>query len=226
MADQRKLSLWKNKAALIFALEKIQMFNELSEDELSVIINYMSLYELEKGETLFKEGDEGQYVCFVVDGLVDVLKKSITGSMIVITTLSQGYSIGEMSMIDKIPRSATVVARTKVTLAVLAQSGFKLILEKHPSIGIKILIGFARFLSDNMRKTSARLNAYTHLLSTMCAQTGKQFPHDIDKYLRLDEEDLVKQTQSISSLFRSNKLVDTLKKVFSMKGSGGKVDVK
>ena len=217
MADQRKLSLWKNKTALIYALEKIQMFNELKEEELNIIMHYMSLYELDQGETLFEEGDDGQYVCFVVDGLIDVMKTSITGSKIVITTLAQGYSIGEMSMIDRTPRSATVVARSKVTLAILAQSGFKLILTKHPSIGIKILVGFARFLSKNMRETSSRLNAYTHLLSTICTHTGQKFPHDIDSYIRKDEEDLVKKTGSISALSGSGKLLSKLKNVFGVK---------
>ncbi|MBU0482894.1 MAG: cyclic nucleotide-binding domain-containing protein [Proteobacteria bacterium] len=222
MASQRKLSLWKNKTALIFALEKIPMFNELSEEELTVIINYMSLYELAKGETLFKEGDDGQYVCFVVDGQIDVMKTSITGSKVVITTLSQGYSIGEMSMIDRTPRSATTVARSNVTLAVMAQSGFKLILDKHPAIGIKILIGFSRFLSKNMRATSARLNAYTHLLSTMCAHTGQKFPHDIDKYLRLDNEKLVHDTHSISTLFDSKTFMIKVKKFFGKKEESAK----
>jgi len=212
MADKRKLDLWKNKSALLLALGKIEMFSELSDDEIAVIINYMSLYELKAGETLFEEGDIGQYVCFVVDGKVDILKKSVSGAPIVITTLGQGYSIGEMSMIDRTPRSATVRARTDVTLAVLAQSGFKLILEKHPYIGIKILIGFSRFLSENMRKTSARLNAYTHLLATICSQTGRKFPRDIDKHLRLDEERLVEETRSISALGASEGLIARMKK--------------
>ncbi len=214
MADKRKLDLWKNKSALLLALGKIEMFSELSDDEIAVIINYMSLYELKAGETLFEEGDIGQYVCFVVEGRVEILKKSVTGTKIVITTLGQGYSIGEMSMIDRTPRSATVRAKTDVTLAVLAQSGFKLILEKHPYIGIKILIGFSRFLSENMRKTSARLNAYTHLLATVCSQTGQKFPHDVDKYLRKDEEKLVEETRSISSLSGSEGIFKKIKKAF------------
>ena len=211
MADKRKLDLWKNKSALLLALGKIEMFSELSDDEIAVIINYMSLYELKRGEVLFEEGDIGQYVCFVVEGRVEILKKSVSGAPIVITTLGQGYSIGEMSMIDRTPRSATVRAKTDVTLAVLAQSGFKLILEKHPYIGIKILIGFSRFLSENMRKTSARLNAYTHLLATICNQTGQKIP-DIDKHLRRDGEQLVEETRSISALGESEGILSRLKK--------------
>jgi len=120
-----------------------------------------------------------------------------------------------MSLIDKAPRSATLKARTKTTLAILAQNAFKLILEKHPAMGIKILIGFARFQTDNLRKTSNRLNAYTHLLSTVCNQKGVKLGATMDQQLLKDEASLVEETQSISSLSSSVKFFKNLKKVLT-----------
>jgi CRP/FNR family cyclic AMP-dependent transcriptional regulator len=76
---------------------------------------------------------------------------------VVISTLSKGRSIGEMSVIDKTPRSATVKAKTKATLVALSAEGFDLILDQYPKIGIKILKGISRLLSQNLRKTSSRL---------------------------------------------------------------------
>ena len=203
MTEEQKLSLWKNKTALIFALEKIPFFDDLTQEEMDTLMNYMSLYELNPGEILFKEGEIGQYVCFVVDGTIEILKKSITGRDIVITTVGQGFSIGEMSLIDRLPRSATVRAKKKATLAVLPQSGFKLILKNQPGMGIKILIGFARFQTENLRQTSNQLNAYTHLLSTICNQKGLQV-EEVDKQILKEGASLVKQTQSISSLLPSS----------------------
>jgi CRP-like cAMP-binding protein len=215
MADQQTVNLWKNKAALVFALEKIPFFNDLTGEEQEVLMNYMSLYELGEGDILFKEGQVGQYVAFVVEGTMEVLKKSITGADIIITTVGQGYSIGEMSLIDKSPRSATLKARTKTTLAILAQNAFKLILEKHPAMGIKILIGFARFQTENLRKTSNRLNAYTHLLSTVCNQKGVKLGAHMDEQLLKDGASLVEETLSISSLSSSVKFFKNLKKVLT-----------
>ena len=108
MVDKSNLSLWKNKTALVFALEQIPFFDDLSDNEMTTLMNYMSLYELDAGEILFKEGEIGQYVSFVVEGKMDVLKKSITGTEISIATISHGYSIGEMALIDQAPRSATI----------------------------------------------------------------------------------------------------------------------
>lgn len=214
MADQQKLNLWKNKEALVHALEKIPFFDTLKEEEMSVLMNFMSLYQLEPGEYLFKEGQVGTFVGFIVDGTVEILKKSITGVEIVITSISQGYSIGEMSLIDRAKRSASVRARDGVVLAVLAQNGFRLILEKHPEIGIKILIGFAKFQTENLRKTSSRLNAYTHLLSTVCEQTGKTMP-GVNKTLSKDQVDRIRETHSISSLSTSKKIYNKIKKVLT-----------
>jgi len=215
MPDPQNLELWKNKTALLLALEKIPFFNALEADEMKVLMDYMSLYELGAGEILFREGQVGQYVSFLVEGKMEVLKKSITGADIVITTVGKGYSIGEMSLLDEAPRSATLRAKTQATLAILAQNAFKLILQKHPAIGIKILTGFARFQNENLRKTSDRLNAYTHLLSTICNQKGLQFDTNLAELLRKNEASLVKETQSISSLSSSGKFFMNLKKILT-----------
>ena len=216
MVDKSNLSLWKNKTALVFALEQIPFFDDLSEDEMTTLMNYMSLYELDAGEILFKEGEIGQYVSFVVEGKMDVLKKSITGSEISIATISHGYALGEMALIDQSPRSATIRAQTKATLAVLPQSAFKIILKNQPAIGIKILTGFARFQTENLRKTSDQLNAYTHLLSTICNHKGSEkIPKKLLKTLDKDEKKLLKSHQSVSTLSNSKVFLKKVKDILN-----------
>ena len=213
MSDKTNLELRKNKASLVFALKKIPFFDDLFEKEMYILMNYMSLYELKSGEFLFKEGEIGQYLSFVVEGKLDVLKKSITGAEITITSVTKGYSIGDMSLIDETPRSASIRAHIKSTLAILPRSAFKVILKKHPTIGIKILIGFARFQTENLRKTSNQLNAYTHLLATVCKQKGTTLPKNMENFLRKDEVRLVRATRSISSLSTSKTFFKKIKKI-------------
>lgn len=215
MVNEHNIDLRKNKTALVFALEQIPFFDDLDEDEMTTLMNYMSLYELNAGEVLFKEGEIGQYVSFVVEGKMEVLKKSITGSEISIATISHGYAIGEMSLIDLAPRSATVKAKTQATLAVLPQTAFKIILKNQPAIGIKILTGFARFQTDNLRKTSNQLNAYTHLLSTVCNHRGSKLPKNINKLLDKDEQKLLKANQSITTLSNSKEFLRKVKEILN-----------
>lgn len=214
-SDTTNLELRKNKEALIFALEKIAFFDDLSREEMDILMNFMSLYELNSGEFLFSEGEMGQYVCFVVEGRLEVLKRSITGSEVAITTVTKGFSIGDMSLLDPAPRSASIRARSRSILAILPRSAFKIILQKHPAIGIKILIGFARFQTENLRKASNQLNAYTHLLATVCKQKGTILPDDLEKFLVKDGAKLVKATRSISPLSSSASFMQKVKKILT-----------
>ena len=149
-----------SKAIIDFLILNVPIFSKLKDKELRIVEKYMQLIDVIPGEIIFQEGDKGDYVCFVLEGSLDVLKKSETAEEIVISTLSRGRSIGEMSVIDELPRSATVKSRTKATLLTLSIDKFNYILENHPSIGVKILKGIARLLSLNLRKTSTKLVDY------------------------------------------------------------------
>lgn len=136
------------------------LFDGLKTNEIENIAKHLSSIELSKDEILVKEGEEGNCVCFVVEGTLDVIKQSLTGESVIITALHRGRSIGEMSIIDDFPRSATVKARTQVKLVILTREGFDLLLEENPQVGIKILKKISRLLSLNLRKTSSRLADY------------------------------------------------------------------
>jgi CRP-like cAMP-binding protein len=152
------------KAIIDFLLD-IPLFDKLDTEELILLSKHMSFVDLEPGEILFREGENGDYVCFVVEGSLDVVKKLENREYITLATLSKGRSIGEMAVIDDFPRSATVRVRTRATLVILTRKGFEIILEQHPGIGVKVLKGVSRLLSQNLRKTSSRLVDYMLPLS-------------------------------------------------------------
>jgi CRP/FNR family cyclic AMP-dependent transcriptional regulator len=109
---------------------------------------------VEPGDTVFKEGEKGAYMCFVAEGELEILKKNVEGEDVAISTLQSGASIGEMAVIDNFPRSATVRAKTKGTLLTLSRYSFDTILKQQPPIGIKLFQSLARLLCLNLRKTS------------------------------------------------------------------------
>jgi CRP/FNR family cyclic AMP-dependent transcriptional regulator len=165
MTVQKPLSETRMGETISDFLASFPFFYTLTSNDLAVVAEHLHLVELEPGKVLFKEGDKGDCVYFVVDGELDVVKETVGGrkvgiDRVVISSLAKGRSIGEMSVIDRTPRSATVRARTKATLVGLTLAGFDYICEEHPSIGIKILKGVSRLLSMNMRKTSSRLADY------------------------------------------------------------------
>ena len=156
MADPKS----KITTAIIDLLIQIPIFDSLDPEELRLVVKYMNVVEARKGEVIFREGDRGDYVCFVAEGTVDVLKTSEGGQHVVISTLPKGRSIGEMSILDNFPRSASVRARTQATLVTLSRESFEHIVDEYPKIGVKIVRGVARLLSLSLRKTSSRLADY------------------------------------------------------------------
>ncbi|MBT8340889.1 MAG: cyclic nucleotide-binding domain-containing protein [Desulfatitalea sp.] len=143
----------------------IPFFADLDHLELAIVAKRMNYFEIDKGETLFKEGDQGNSVCFVVKGALDVYKQAVTlGGQVRISTVTKGKSIGEMAVIDEYTRSATVKARQPTCIVSLTKRGFDAILREHPAIGAAILKKIASLVSMNLRRTTSQLADYMNAL--------------------------------------------------------------
>ena len=135
----------------------LSLFDTFNVEELKLLARHMSYIELQRGEFLFVEGDKGDFMGFVVRGILEVLKKSAIGENIILARLAKGSLIGEMALIDKSPRSASVVCRQPTTMLTLTSKGFDRLTEKSPSTGVKFIRKISRLLSLNMRRTSSKL---------------------------------------------------------------------
>ncbi len=138
-------------------LVQLPMFSAFSIEELNSLSNHMSYIELDSGECLFREGDKGNFMGFVVSGILEVQKYSDSGRNVPIARLTRGSSIGEMALIDQAPRSATVISRQKATLVTFTEKGFELLAQQNPTLALKVIRKIARVLSLNMRRTSSKL---------------------------------------------------------------------
>lgn len=161
------------KETTIDLLKSLQLFDMLDKKELSTISDYMEPIDIEKDAILFKEGEKGDYVCFIANGEIEIIKKSSPKYNALLATLYRGDLLGEMSFIDDAPRSATVKAKTHARLIKLSKDGFNLILEDHPRIGNKILKKFLILLSRHMRVTSTQLSENMVLVSKILSKKNK-----------------------------------------------------
>lgn len=155
--------------SIIHLLHEVPIFDKLELEELELVEKRLFAHLFSEGDIVFNEGTTGNYVCFVVNGVLEVIKHSTnrndgSNNMVVITTLSRGQSIGEMSIIDGLTHSATVRAKTETSVLILSRIEFDMLLDEFPRIGIKILKGISRLLSLNLRKTS---NDLTELMLTI-----------------------------------------------------------
>ena len=76
-----------------------------------------------------------------------------------IASLSRGTTIGEMALIERVPRSATIVADEHVVAFELPRDSFDFLLIEHPAIATKLLGNLARELARRLRRTSEDLRS-------------------------------------------------------------------
>jgi CRP-like cAMP-binding protein len=145
-------------ATEIFGLVgKSQFFTEFSKEDISTLAGYMEVYRAQPGEIIIRESDEGDFMVLIVDGEVDILKKSHRAGQQHMTSAGPGMTLGEMSMIDGEPRFATCMASQPTTFALLTRDNMAKIILDHPSLGSKILVKMVTMLSLRLRQTSGRL---------------------------------------------------------------------
>ena len=159
---------------LLDFLRKIPLFDTLDDDELVVIGKHIKIFELDHGDFLFKEGQVGKSVCFLLTGSLDVIKQT-DKNMVEIATLAKGCTVGEMSIVGESKRSATVRARQHSSLASLSREDFETILNDHPRIGVKMLKALLKYISMNMRRTSKQLAGYMEDYMSLLFDYRKQF---------------------------------------------------
>lgn len=141
-------------------LEKSQWLADLGWDEIKTLAAHVTPYEVPAGTAICHEGDKEVFLCVICNGIVDVVKEDSSGSAKVLTSISRGKTIGEMSLIDGEPRSATMIAHTDTTLLVLKQAAFHEIADIHPRLYGKLAEKIARVLSQRLRQTSGALAEY------------------------------------------------------------------
>jgi CRP-like cAMP-binding protein len=144
--------------AIYDCIRNIAIFSDLGASDLKLITKFMHVSRVDKGGVVFKEDDPGDYVCFVVEGTLEVLKANDQGVDRQIAELGAGSSIGEMSVIGKFLRSATVKSTSDATLLTLTRDRFNQICTDYPWIGVKMLRAIAQLLSQHLKKTSENLS--------------------------------------------------------------------
>jgi CRP/FNR family transcriptional regulator, cyclic AMP receptor protein len=139
------------------AVKGTALFKELDDAEAGLVAKYVETAKRAEGDVLFKEGDRGDFLCFVIEGSVEVVKTNSKGEEKVVNVFAQGRCIGEMAVIDDCVRSATARVSTDARLLLLTREKFDQITRGHPEVGIKILKAIARQMSLYLRLASGTL---------------------------------------------------------------------
>ncbi len=150
-------------------LKNIPLFQALDETELAVMETLAVEKVVPRGTIILNEGDLGDSLFAIASGRVKVFIGDEDGREITLKILNAGDFFGEMSLIDKEPRSASVAAIDNTTLKILSYQSFHDCLVRSPTIATAVMTALAKRLRDADRKISnlALMDVYGRVASTL-----------------------------------------------------------
>lgn len=160
MPDLKLLAERDNQQGKLCELiEKSQFFSDLDRDEIEMLCFWMKAYTAPAGTLILKEGaEDSSSLCIIAEGTVNIFKLSEPNDdHIKIAEIEAGASIGEMSVIDGKPLSASAISLTDATILIMTRDDFQNLLKKNSNLGIKILYRMAKLISERLRTTTGRL---------------------------------------------------------------------
>jgi CRP/FNR family cyclic AMP-dependent transcriptional regulator len=128
-------------------LGDIWLFSAVPAGQLRTIRRAVEEVEVPAGVVLCEEGSVGREFFYIVDGTATVKRNGRR-----VTSLGPGGYFGELSLLDRRPRNATIVSETPMKLLVLDQRRFNGLLDSIPGMSHKLLVAMA----DRLREADKR----------------------------------------------------------------------
>lgn len=151
-------------------LREIGLFGGLGDEVLQDLSSSLTLVELTPGSVVFREGDSGREMFVLLDGEMEVLKQSKRKHETRVAVLGPGDWFGEMSILDVLPRSATVRALAPSRL-------LRITAHDLDSLYRRDLRSYSLLVLNVAREMSRRLRVCDNLLAELVANV-------IDEYTR------------------------------------------
>lgn len=136
-------------------LANISLFQQLDDDERSVLAASMLERTVKPGEVLFQAGDPGDSMFIVRSGQVELFVKDKAGQKIVLHVAEPGEFFGELSLLDGGSRTATGTAVADAELWILDREDLQQLFRKRPDAALDMLAAMGRMT----RKANALLQA-------------------------------------------------------------------
>jgi CRP-like cAMP-binding protein len=129
--------------AFIDHLQQVSLFSACSRKDLQLVARRAEDVKVPAGKVLITEGETGHEFFVILDGTAKVTRQGRK-----IATVGPGAAFGELALLEKAPRNATIVAETDMELVVLGQREFAGIIDEVPGFARKLLAGMAQRLRE------------------------------------------------------------------------------
>jgi CRP-like cAMP-binding protein len=143
-------------------LRRVPLFSLLTVTQAEVISGAVIKRRFKRGETLVEQGHKSDALFILLTGRARVMTSDSRGREVILATLSQGDYLGEMSIIDNEPHSATVRAEVQTDVLMLGRTEFARCLTENASMSLVVMRGLVKRLrhADRKIESLALLDVY------------------------------------------------------------------
>jgi CRP-like cAMP-binding protein len=133
------------KDGKIELIKKVPLFSKLSRKGLEEVAHIADELDLPKGKVMAKEGDRGREFFVLLEGEADVTKGDKS-----INTMHEGDFFGEIALVTKMPRTASVTATTGVRVLVITERDFASLLKHSEEVGRSVAEALAERIAPEL----------------------------------------------------------------------------
>jgi CRP-like cAMP-binding protein len=134
-----------HKDQKVDAIKHVPLFAKLSKKALQEVASVADELDFDSGKTLTREGERGREFFVLLDGAAEVRRKNKR-----IATLGKGDFLGEIALVTKLPRTATVTTTSPVRALVITDRDFSSLLRRSPVVGQGVLEALGERLAPNL----------------------------------------------------------------------------
>ncbi len=161
----------------LFMLENSKLFSRLPESELNSLRGIVQERKFTAGQEIFKEGDAGDGLYVVKDGLVDIAVALAPNTRRVFSQIAPGDFFGEMAVIESKARSAGAVAKRDTTVHFIPRDEMLGMLERCPGLALELLREISSRLRDFNRRYVEEILQTERL--TIIGRFARTIVHDL-----------------------------------------------
>jgi len=157
------------KATIIEFIKGVNLLKALDHDEIEILSDYFSVREYNKESYVFKENQARDAVFVVVEGEIELIKRTPFGEEKRLSFFRSNDFLGEGSLMDNFPHSTSARTMTDVKLLALPHTSLKKIFEEHPGMSLKIYKHLAKVITRRMNQANLHMvNAGAQYISGRC----------------------------------------------------------
>lgn len=142
------------------SIQKTDLLGKLDSEDVKKVTRHMIAVKIPEGDAIYIEGEPADFMSMLVTGRLGVMKETEKGKSRQIADILPGKSVGEMSMVDGKPHSATVIAGAESIVAVLSRDQMEKLIKDDPRLGANLFRSIAETISIRLRSTNNVLAQY------------------------------------------------------------------